>query len=75
MIDPLVSIIIPTYNSKEYISDALTSAWNQTYSNIEVIVVDNGSIDGTIKTVTQLIQEKYPKTLFFYEEKKRRSSC
>lgn len=41
--NPLVSIIIPTYNRIEYLQEAITSAINQTYENIEIIVCDNCS--------------------------------
>ncbi|MDQ7058490.1 MAG: glycosyltransferase [Ghiorsea sp.] len=43
----LVSIIIPTYNYAEYVHKAVESAFNQTYPNIEIIVVDDGSTDNT----------------------------
>lgn len=43
----LISILMPTYNVEEYISEAIESLLNQTYSNIEIIVVDDGSTDGT----------------------------
>jgi glycosyltransferase involved in cell wall biosynthesis len=47
MSTPLVSIVIPVFNRCELISDCIESALAQTYSNIEIIVSDNCSIDGT----------------------------
>ncbi len=42
---PLVSIVIPVYNGANYLRDAIESALNQTYQNIEVVVVNDGSTD------------------------------
>lgn len=47
MENPLVSIIIPTYNSKSFLKETVNYALQQTYKNIEVILVDDGSTDGT----------------------------
>jgi len=44
---PLVSVCIPTYNRAGMVGDAIRSALDQTYRNIEVVVVDNASTDGT----------------------------
>ena len=49
MFSPLVSILIPVYNRDKYIADCIKSALSQTYTNIEVIVVDNASTDDTSK--------------------------
>jgi len=46
---PLVSIVIPTYNRKSTIQRALESVFSQSYSNMEIILVDDGSTDGTDK--------------------------
>ena len=45
--EPLVSVIIPTYNRLSFLTEALESALNQTHENLEIIVVDDGSNDGT----------------------------
>lgn len=46
---PKVSILIPTYNRKDMLKDALESARLQDYQNLEIIVTDNASVDGTDK--------------------------
>ncbi|MCZ6746659.1 MAG: glycosyltransferase family A protein, partial [Acidobacteria bacterium] len=44
---PLVSVIIPTYNRADYLEQALSSVFRQTFTDYEVIVVDDGSTDHT----------------------------
>ena len=53
---PCISIVIPTYNAGKYIEECLKSIINQTYSNFEVIIVNDGSTDNT-----RDICEKYAK--------------
>jgi glycosyltransferase involved in cell wall biosynthesis len=51
---PLVSICIPTYNGEKYLEEALISALNQTYHNIEIIISDDNSNDNTFDVVSQI---------------------
>jgi glycosyltransferase involved in cell wall biosynthesis len=49
---PLVSVIMPTYNHSKFIDEAIESVLNQTYKNFELIIIDNYSEDDTEKVVT-----------------------
>jgi glycosyltransferase involved in cell wall biosynthesis len=48
---PLVSIIIPCYNAEQWIAEAINSALEQTYSPIEVIVINDGSTDNSLEVI------------------------
>lgn len=47
----LVSVIIPCFNAEKWIAEAIDSCFNQTYSAVEVIVVDDGSTDGSLDVI------------------------
>ncbi|WP_367772870.1 glycosyltransferase family 2 protein [Flavobacterium sp. WC2421] len=51
---PLVSILIPTFNSEKFISESIRSVQNQTYTNWEIILVDDCSTDSTLCLVEEL---------------------
>ena len=54
---PLVSVLMPTYNVAQYIECAVKSIIHQTYSNFELIIVDDCSSDGTYEILKQLAKE------------------
>ena len=55
---PLISIIIPTFNSDKFIFKALQSIKNQKFKDIEVIVIDAGSTDQT-KSITESFDSRF----------------
>ena len=59
-----VSIIIPTYNYATYLPTAVQSCLNQTYKSIEIIVVDDGSTDGT----KDVVKEFNDSVIYFYQK-------
>lgn len=52
---PLVSVICLCYNQERFVKEAIESVWNQSYSNIELIIVDDCSTDGSKTTIKSLI--------------------
>ena len=67
MVPPLISIIIPVFNSGLYIKQALESALNQTYPNIELLVINDGSTDSTEGIVTGFHD---PRIRYFKQKRK-----
>lgn len=56
--NPLVSVIIPTYNSSKYIKKTLEGILEQTYSNLEIIITDDCSKDNTLEIVKKYKDER-----------------
>ena len=63
----LVSVIMPAYNDEKYVSQAIEDLVKQTYSNIELIIVDDGSTDSTA-SICQKYAEEYDFINFFKKE-------
>lgn len=57
MYTPLVSVIINNYNYERFVRDAISSALNQSYARVEVIVVDDGSSDGSLSVIEGFAKE------------------
>lgn len=68
----LISVVIPTYNREATIARALESALKQTWANIEIIVVDDGSTDGTQKIVEAIND---PRVRYLKNEKNLRGGA
>lgn len=51
---PLLSVIIPVYNASSYVRQAVDSALAQTFDNLEVLVIDDGSTDGTVEQLSEI---------------------
>ena len=60
-----VSIIIPVYNTEKYLRECINSALNQTYSEIEIIAVNDGSTDSSLN-----ILKEYDKKIIIVDKKK-----
>ena len=52
--EPLISIIVPVYNVEDYIEECLESLVKQTYKNLEIILIDDGSTDNSGKICDDL---------------------
>ncbi|MCK4859754.1 MAG: glycosyltransferase [Candidatus Omnitrophica bacterium] len=65
---PKISIVIPSFNKKDYIGETLQSIVDQKYPNLEVLIQDGGSTDGTLDIIKEYTK-KHPK-IFYWESKK-----
>jgi glycosyltransferase involved in cell wall biosynthesis len=69
-IQPKISVIVAVLNMQQYIASALDSVIRQNYSNLELIVIDGGSTDGTLDIIKQ-----YQQHLAFWKSEKDKGHC
>ncbi len=67
---PLVSVVVPTYNAASTIRETMDSVLNQTYTDLELIVVDDGSTDDTARVVQEFRDERI---VYVYQRNQERS--
>ena len=56
MITPQISIILPTFNSEQYLKDCLSSVQRQTYANFEVVIVNDASTDDSLNIIRTFLE-------------------
>ena len=64
---PLISILIPAYNVAQYLPQCLDSIVNQTYPQLQVVIVDDGSTDNTL-AIAKVYADKYPYIEIYHQE-------
>jgi glycosyltransferase involved in cell wall biosynthesis len=55
---PLVSVVTCVYNAGDYLRPSISSVVNQTYRNLDIIIVDDGSTDGCLDTIADLLEDR-----------------
>jgi len=77
MSDPLVSVIIPAYNCERFIEESIKSIFAQSFTNFELIVINDGSTDSTSKVIKKMVQNA-PEWLindFIFIDRKTNKGC
>lgn len=70
---PLVSVVIPCYNHEYFVQDCIQSMIDQTYPNIELIIIDDGSSDGSVAKIQEMVdscKQRFTRFEFRYRPNK-----
>lgn len=73
-IEEKISVIIPVYNCRNWIKRCLDSVLTQTYQNLEIVVIDDGSDDGSAEMIKQFVQ-KDSRIRYFFQENQGEASA
>src|ERR1700752_5362711 len=65
MKEPEISVIIPVYNAEKYIREAVESILHQTYTDFEVLLIDDGSTDNSAKVIAEI---KDPRIVYIKQD-------
>ena len=65
LINDLVSVIVPIYNVEQYLKECIESIINQTYKNLEILLIDDGSTDKSLK-ICKDFKDKDPRVKVFH---------
>lgn len=65
---PLISVIMPCYNAAAFVEEAVNCVMNQTYPDVELIVVDDGSTDGSVDILQGLAARYAPRIRLFFQD-------
>lgn len=71
---PLVTIMVPAYNHEAFVAECIESLWNQTYRNIEIVVCDDASTDGT-RVLLRAMAARSPVPMRLLENETNRGVC
>ncbi len=69
---PLVTVVIPSYNHQNFVQDSIRSIIQQSYQNIELLVIDDGSSDQSIEKIKEMVEqceERFVRFEFRYRQK------
>ncbi len=58
MSEPILSVIMPVYNAERYVGDAITSILGQTFNNLELVVIDDGSTDNSLTEIQSIKDDR-----------------
>lgn len=67
MEQPLISIVVPVYNVESYIDECLASLADQTYTNLEIVLVDDGATDSSLQQCRAWVEQDARSRVFYTE--------